>query len=151
MTSYAILFTMAAIGVSETIYLIHTRIENEKPICPIGGGCDLVLKSKYNNIFGVYNDLLGLLFYLSALFLTGFLVIFEQTVGGLVGMVDISTFVFRILLISIAGGTLMSLILIFIQWKVIKTWCFWCLMSACTIFVMAITITIQFMKLVDDL
>lgn len=79
MTSYALLFTLAAIGISETVYLIRKRIASEKPICPIGGGCFLVLTSKYNKIFFIHNDVLGLLFYAIASFISGFIVI---GVGG---------------------------------------------------------------------
>src|SRR5690242_11999399 len=64
MTIFALLVTLAAIGISETAYLIRTRRAHEKPVCITGESCQIVLHSKYAHIFGVGNDLLGLFFYL---------------------------------------------------------------------------------------
>jgi len=75
MTSFALLFTLSTVGVSETVYLIRKRVLSEKPICPIGEGCATVLSSKYNRLFIIPNDVLGLLFYIAASFITAFLVI----------------------------------------------------------------------------
>ena len=126
MSSYALLFTLAAIGISETVYLIRKRIASEKPFCPIGGGCSLVLTSKYNKIFFIPNDILGLLFYIMASFIAAFLVI---------GVEPLAFWSF-IIKASIAFGAVLSLFFIYLQWRKIKAWCFWCLMSAFTIFLM---------------
>ncbi len=133
MTSYALLFTLAAIGISETVYLIRKRIASEKPICPIGDNCLLVLNSKYSKIFIIPNDVLGLLFYIIVSFISAFLVI------G-IGPLALWDFIFKL---SVAVGVLLSLFFTYLQWQVIKAWCFWCLMSACTIFLMAIIILIS--------
>ena len=126
MTSYALLFTLAAIGVSETVYLIRKRLLSEKPICPIGENCVLVLTSQYSKIFVIPNDVLGLLFYIMASFIAGFLVIGIEPV----------VFWSFILKLSVAVGTLLSLFFTYLQWRVIRAWCFWCLMSAFTIWLM---------------
>ncbi len=133
MTSYALLFTLSAIGISETVYLIRKRLASEKPVCPIGGGCALVLTSKYNKLFVIPNDILGLLFYIMAAFVSAFLVI------------DVPPIAFWSLIIklSITFGALLSLFFIYLQWRVIKAWCFWCLMSAFTIFLMGIIIVVS--------
>lgn len=133
MTAYAILFTMAAIGISETVYLIRSRKANEKPICPIGGGCSTVLESKYNTIFGVHNDILGLLFYIGATVLTSLIVV-EVGQGEFHELID------TILTVMIFGAAGMSLIFTYLQARVIKAWCFWCLMSALTVLIMLITV-----------
>jgi len=133
MTSYALLFTLSAIGISETVYLIRARIKSEKPVCPIGGGCALVLTSKYNKIFIVPNDILGLLFYVAASFISAFLVI---GVGPLV-------FWYFILKLSVAFGTILSLFFTYLQWRVVHAWCFWCLMSAFTIWFMGTIILVS--------
>lgn len=127
LTSYALLFTIAAIGISETSYLISKRNAKERPICVIGERCNEVLSSKYSAIFGVPNDVLGLLFYISLTLVTAFLVI------GLRPM-ELWDIIGKLL---IAGGVAMSLGLLFLQWKVIRAWCFWCVMSAITTFLMA--------------
>jgi uncharacterized membrane protein len=133
MTSYALLFTLAAIGISETVYLIRKRIASETPVCPIGGGCVQVLTSKYNKTFFIHNDVLGLLFYAMASFISGFLV-----VG--VGPLAFWDIIFKL---SVAFAALSSLFFTYLQWRVIKAWCFWCLMSACTIFLMGIIILVS--------
>jgi len=130
MTTFALLFTLAAIGVSETIYLIRTRIATEKPICPLGGGCATVLSSKYNKIFIIPNDVLGLLTYVIIAFIAAFLVIE-------VPPMPLWSIIIKIL-VSIAS--LVSFIFTYLQWRVIHAWCFWCLISAFTIWLMGIII-----------
>mgnify|MGYP001567300625 FL=1 len=130
MTSFALLFTLSAIGISEAIYLVRKRIASEKPICPIGEGCETVLTSKYNKIIFVHNDILGLLAYITISTISAFLVI---------GVAPMSFWNLLIkILISIA--VVMSFIFTYLQWRVIHAWCFWCLMSAFTIWLMGIII-----------
>ncbi|MBI2464374.1 hypothetical protein HYV57_05445 [Candidatus Peregrinibacteria bacterium] len=136
MTAFALLFTLSAIGISETAYLIRTRIEHEKPVCPIGESCVLVLNSKYNKIFIIPNDILGLLFYISASFISSFLVI------G-IGPLMFWELLFKL---SVLIGAVLSLVFTYLQWRVIKAWCFWCLMSAFTIWFMGIIILASNLK-----
>ena len=75
MTAYALLFILAAIGISETAYLIQKQIARERPICVIGENCHEVLESKYNKTLGIPNEVIGLLFYVVVAFITAFLVI----------------------------------------------------------------------------
>lgn len=130
MTSFALIFTLSSIGISEAIYLVRKRIASEKPICPIGEGCETVLTSKYNKIFFVHNDILGLLTYITISIISAFLVI---------GIAPIPLWSLLVkILIGIAS--IMSFIFTYLQWKVIRAWCFWCLMSAFTIWLMGIII-----------
>lgn len=133
MTSLALLFTLAAIGVSETVYLIRKRIAAEKPVCPIGGGCAAVLTSRYSKIFLIPNDVLGLLNYLAISLIAAFSVIGAGPI----------LFWNSALKILIAAASLMSLFLTYLQWRVIRAWCFWCLMSAATIWLMGIILFIS--------
>ncbi|MCH8741539.1 vitamin K epoxide reductase family protein [Patescibacteria group bacterium] len=130
MTSHVLLFMLAAIGIAETVYLIRKRIAKEEPVCIFGGECYKVLESKYNRFFGIHNEVLGLAFYIAISFLTAFLVI------GIEPIIfwDIS------IKILITLGVVMSIILIYLQWRVIKTWCFWCVLSALTVFIMGIIV-----------
>lgn len=133
MTSFALLFTLSAIGVSETVYLIRKRIASEKPICPIGGGCVTVLTSKYSKMFIIPNDILGLLSYIVISFIAAFLVI---------GIEPILLWNLA-LKILVAVASLMSIFLTYLQWRIIRAWCFWCLMSAFTIWLMGIIILVS--------
>ncbi|MBI2485250.1 hypothetical protein HYW18_03835 [Candidatus Uhrbacteria bacterium] len=132
MTSFALLFTLAAIGVAEARYLLHKRLAEEHPVCPIGGQCELVLNSEYNRTFGVHNDLLGLGFY------TGLLVLTALVVLG-VGATALWSVIAAMM---VTGAAITSLYFIYIQARVVRAWCTWCLFSALTIFLMtAILIT----------
>ena len=123
---------MAALGIAETSYLIRTRKAQKHAVCPIGGGCTMVLESKYNSLFGVHNDLLGLGFYLAMGVVTALTVIGVEPLAWWKLAAQA----------MVAGAFLMSAVFVFLQWRVIKAWCFWCLMSAGTVLVMAITIVL---------
>lgn len=127
MTPHALLFTLAAVGVSETAYLIREKFSGRRPVCVVGSSCHQVLESRYNRIAGVPNEIAGFLFYVVVLFLTAFLVIGIEPrafwVKGLQGLMVV--------------GVLLSGYFTYLQWRVLKAWCFWCLMSAATIFLMA--------------
>ncbi len=130
MTSLALIFSLAMIGISETAYLIKKRLHQEKAVCFIGGNCNIVLESKYNKIFFIHNDVLGFVGY----FLIGLLCVFL-----VIGIQP--NFVWNFLVkIFISLASLLSAIFVFIQWKIIKHWCFFCVMSALTIWLMQIII-----------
>ena len=133
MASWALLFTISCIGISETSYLIKKRFLSERPICPIGENCSLVLESKYSKFLNIHNDVLGLLFYITCSVISAFIVI---------GVSPINTwlFLFKILLFF---GSVISIFLTYIQFKIIKAWCFWCLMSAATIWLMQFIIILD--------
>jgi len=133
MTSFALLFTLSAVGIAEMVYLIRTRVAAEQPICPIGGGCQIVLTSKWSKIFVIPNDILGLLNYIGIAFLSAFLVI---DIGP-------TNLWFLFLEIIIAATSLLSLFFVYLQWKIIKAWCFWCVMSACTFWLMGVIILVS--------
>lgn len=134
MTNHALLFTLAAIGVSETVYLIQVRKAAARPVCVIGGNCHKVLESRYSKTLGIHNDVLGLVFYSGVSILTAFLVITPGVQWWWEMLVRI--------LIDI--GAVFSLYLSYLQWRVIRQWCFWCLMSAVTVYLMfLIVITTQ--------
>ena len=130
MTSFALLFTLSSIGISETVYLIRKRIAAEKPVCPIGDGCEVVLTSKYSKIFLLPNDVLGLIAYIIISILAAFLVI------GIMPTLWWSW----LIKILVGGASIVPLIFTYLQWRVIRLWCFWCLMSAFTIWLMEIII-----------
>lgn len=133
MSSLALLFTLAAIGISETRYLIQKRTHHDAPVCVIGGQCQLVLKSKYSTMFGMHNDVLGLLFYFTIAILAGTLVLGKLPMEMLQAIESVTK-------IMIGLGAIISFVFIQLQWKVIKAWCFWCLMSAATVVGMGIIV-----------
>lgn len=130
MTPHALLFTLAAIGISETVYLLRQRIAQKRPVCVIGEECHKVLESRYNTILGIPLEVFGLAFYIVISIIAAFLVIEIKPVQWW----DMAAKIF------IAGGVLWSLAFVYLQWKVIKAWCFWCLMSAATVFLMGVIV-----------
>ena len=133
MTALALLFTLSAIGISETAYLIRKRAAREAPVCPVGEDCLTVLSSRYRKILLIPNDVLGLLFYLAASLVTAFLVIEVPLKIFWVGIVKGMVFI----------AALVSLVFTYLQWKVIRAWCFWCVMSAATIWLMGVIILVS--------
>lgn len=140
MTPHALLFTLAAIGISETAYLINKRRLGEKPVCPIAeSNCHIVLESKYNKlvfsfgnkIFWIHNDILGILFYIAVTIISASLVI---------GQSGLDQYLALLLKVLIITGVVMSAYFTFLQGWVIKAWCFWCLMSAATVFLMLLIV-----------
>lgn len=132
MTLYAILFTLACIGIAETVYLIETRRKGEKPTCLIGHDCSKVLESKYSKIVLFHNDTWGLLFYIGVGLLTAFLVTgFEPLIWW-----D------KLMKIFVGLGAVVSVVLIYLQWRVLRAWCFWCVLSTLTVFGMGIILLI---------
>ncbi len=131
------IFILAAIGVGETVYLIRKRIAMQHPVCFIGQSCEMVLTSKYSKMFFIPNDVLGLLACLAVMVLTALITI---------GIGPIS-FWFLILKVAVAVGSLMSLVFVFLMWKIIKGWCFWCVMSAFSFWLMGIILIILTFKL----
>ncbi len=130
MTALALIFTLSAIGISETVYLIKTRKAAEKPVCPIGEDCTVVLESKYNRIFFIHNDILGFM---------GYVMISAFSALIVIGHGPLAAFAL-ILEGLIAFASLMSAVFVYLQWKIIKAWCFWCVLSAITIWLMAIIV-----------
>lgn len=131
MTALALLFTLAAIGISETAYLISTRRRHKHAVCVMGGSsCQIVLESKYNRLFGVHNDLLGFVFYLFLTVLLGLIVVGggPLTTWGMMAHA------------SITSAAVFSVFLVYLQKFVIRSWCFWCLMSAATTWLMTLII-----------
>jgi len=126
---HILFFLLSTIGILETAYLIKSRVYKQRPKCIVGSGqCHIVLESKYNKTFGFHNDMLGLLFYLGLTLLT-ILVIAEANPFDLWHVLS------KVLILT---GVVLSAYFTFLQWKVIKQWCFWCLMSAFTILSMSI-------------
>ena len=133
MISFSLIFVLSVFGIAETAYLIRQRKVKERPVCIFNEECHKVLESKYNKILGVNNDVLGLIFYILISFLT--ILLLAKTGPQALLIVLSKIFIF--------AGALFSIALIFIQWRLIKAWCFWCLLSAATTILMAIIILLR--------
>lgn len=119
MTTYYLLLILELVGLLIAVYLFWERKRKKSPVCIIGQDCDRVLGSEYSTLFGIHNDVMGMLFYLGMLTLV-ILLRFE------LGPVDL---LLTALKVMAGGGAVMAIVLMFIQWKVLKKWCFWCIIS----------------------
>jgi uncharacterized membrane protein len=138
MNIYILIFILGIIGVGETFYLAKSKIQSKKPVCPIeGGNCEKVLESKYNRTLGIPNEFLGLSFYVFISLVSGFLVFGNVSA-------EAAQWIKWIIEASIFASSLFSLFLTYLQWRGIKSWCFWCLMSAFTVLLMLVSIIIGF-------
>lgn len=132
-TLQALLFSIAAVGISETAYLLRTRWEGRKPVCPAGEHCLLVLQSTWSHLLGVPNEVPGFLFYCVLALIAAFVVIGVEPLA-------LWTTIRNILILF---GALFSLFLTYLQWRVIRAWCSWCLLSALTTWLMALLVAVS--------
>lgn len=113
-----VLFSVIGFAVSFHIWnTIHKQ--KKKLICMIGdGGCDEIVKSKYGHFFGVDNTKLGMIYY-SFVLMLGLLYFFYPSFLA-INYLAISEKVITGLAAS------MSLVLTFIQFRVLKQFCEYC-------------------------
>jgi len=112
------LIVLGLLGIINATYLIWKGRKKQPLVCPIGQDCNVVLDSKWNKIFFIRNDILGLLFY-TGIIIGAILLFFDAD-----GIVKTS-------LIFVSGFVvLFSGFLVFVQAKIIKNYCFYCLISA---------------------
>ncbi len=111
------LIILSILGIIDTVYLISSRIKKKPLVCMVGDDCNKVVHSKFSKIFYINNDILGLGYYIliiaSALYLA---------------------YISKNILLSmqiISGISLLTAIfLFFIQSRILKKYCFYCVVSA---------------------
>lgn len=125
MNIHLIILVLAVVGVLEAIYLLIQRKKKRPPVCVIGGSCTTVWESPYSMTFGVGNEVLGIIFYSTVAILEAVLIL-----GAYDPILAIGEWVILV------GGSVMSAYYIYLQWRVIRAWCFWCTISALIVWVM---------------
>ena len=111
---------LSVAGIVDSGYLIWQHYHKKPLVCPLDHNCDVVTESRWSHIFGVRNEVLGLLFYLllvGGILSSLFLPILQETI-------------YFFLLLATMGGVLLSIFLTSIQIFIIKNYCFYCLISA---------------------
>jgi uncharacterized membrane protein len=102
---------LALIGLVIASYILYKRKSKKKMSCPLHGKCESVTQSKWGKVLGFHNDFLGVLYYCFVIVL------------GLLS--------FRYVLISVTGlGLMFSLYLFYVQSRILREYCFYCLISA---------------------
>ena len=111
------LIILAILGFFNAGYLIIKRNRKKPLVCPIGGHCEAVTESKYSKTLGIKNDLVGAAYYLIILALAIYTLL-------------ISTNLFYYMAIISGVALLFSIYLVYVQARVLKMFCFYCLISA---------------------
>ncbi len=126
--SYLVIIAFLSLaGFAITYYMYETTRVHKKMICPLGHDCMEVVESKYGKLFYFRNEAWGILGYLVMFFSA---ILAEVTTGD-------SSFLFNlILLLTVIPAAVMSLMLTFVQFAVLKKYCFWCMVANLINFVM---------------
>ena len=114
-----VILVLAFIGFLDATYLTAKHYHDAIPPCGLVAGCETVLTSKYNNLFGVPVALFGSLYYL-AIFFGAFTYLNNQGKTQILGSVAHASWL----------GFMMSLYFVSLQLFVIKNICLYCMFSA---------------------
>lgn len=116
----------ATIGMYIAIHIYQSKRGKRKLMCPRGHDCTKVVTSRYSKTLGVPNETLGVGYYVVV---AGF---FASVLAF--PILDTDVLQFSVALGALLG-VLFSLYLLYVQAFKLRTWCIWCLISACmTIF-----------------
>lgn len=121
MNALLVLFALGGLVVSWYIY--YKKRRHERLTCLVNKDCDAVVHSRYSALlFGIPNEVMGMLYF-------GFVAVASFVV---VAGVSSLGFLSLPLVLTILGGiaAVFSIVLIFIQAKVLRQWCDYCLISA---------------------
>ena len=119
--SYIVMIVCGIIGFGISAYIYRKKMnKNRHLVCPSGEGCDDVVESKYGQVFGTENSLLGMGYYgIIILIYAGFVASESFRHIYLVYTAKILT----------TGAFAFSSYLIGVQAFVLKKWCTWCVSS----------------------
>lgn len=129
------LIFLTLIGFSISFYVWRTKSKNKRLVCYLDNTCNEVVNSKYGKHFGVDNTIWGMLYYIAI-----FSVSFYQLIRpeffqlGVVIVVSWAKFI-------LAGASaIFSVYLLFVQWRILKKWCEYCIVSALISFIIFLVI-----------
>lgn len=115
-----ILIILAVLGLADASYLAFKHTRKQSLTCPTNGDCHAVVDSSWSKIGFIRNETLGLVYYLAILLLGCSLIFLSQYQLLIIKAITVMTGI----------GFVYSLYLTYLQKYVIKTYCFYCLMSA---------------------
>lgn len=120
MTFTATFIALALGGIINSAWLAYQHRKKKPLICPFDHDCSIVTESKWSNFLGVRNEMLGILF---------FVFMFGAAISFLINpALGVKMFLPVALLAS--GSVAYSIFLAYIQFFIIKDYCFYCLISA---------------------
>ncbi len=123
-----IIYIFGIIGILDTLYLIFNKIKGTNVACPFfpKEWCYKVQHSKQSKMFGIPNSVLGFFMYVLIL-----IFVYLYSIGSLP---------IWPLAIVIIFGFLFSVYFMYVQGKVLKAYCTWCVLSFINFTVMIIAL-----------
>lgn len=121
---YGVAALIALLGVAETTYLTALHLSGANVVCVASSGCSEVLHSSWASIRGVPLAAIGGLAYFSA-FSAALLAAFGSRRAG------------KFLALIVGAMFLATLGLLFVQARILHTFCDYCLLSAALVFLLA--------------
>lgn len=114
MNSYILILSVAGLVNVAFLHWQYRRFIKKgiKMFCVIGGDCGSVVSSYYGKTFGIKNEIYGFLYYL-------LVIVFSLGVKSL----------YTVVLIASLVATLFSVRLFYLQSRVLKKYCSWCLVA----------------------
>lgn len=113
---------LAVLGFINAGYIWWKRSRKEEMKCLIGnGGCNAVVNSRYNTLFGVGNEVMGMVFYAGVTGAVLFMNLVMESIQGISLVL--------VLFIVESAALLVSATLTIIQAFVLRQWCEYCVLS----------------------
>lgn len=119
------LIILSILGVFDASYLTAKHYLDGAVYCPVGQNCETVLTSEYSTLYGIPVSLFGVFFYLAVLTLS---LLYLET-GSISFTVNKKYFIKSVFFLS-GTGLVISIYFFYLQWFVIKAFCFYCVVSA---------------------
>ena len=131
MVNQNILLLISILGLILSLYITYKRSKKEKLICRIGNDCDKVLNSKYSNVIKIPNEILGVIYFAALILSTILFNIYPSYLTSLIETI-------RIIITGISA--FVALTLIYVQIKILKELCEYCLAVDTLIILVFITL-----------
>jgi len=109
---------LGLVGFTDALYLTFEHYSGGQVTCIVVSGCDKILSGPYSEIFGIPVAFIGVIYYLFVLS------------GALFFLFGNSHKFFRLALLASLVGLLASLWFISLQLFIVKSICFYCMISA---------------------
>lgn len=120
---FIILLIISFLGFVDATYLTLAHYKNIIPPCTITNGCEKVLSSKFAVIFGIPLAMYGSLYFLASIVLN--VLMFQHLKNS---------WIKRIFILFNFSGVIAAIILLFLQFIVIKASCQYCLLVELILF-----------------
>ena len=120
-----VILVSAFIGFLDSAYLTILHYQHVIPPCTVTNGCETVLTSSFSTIWGIPIALLGAGFYVSIIGLS--LALLTIKLNDKLKMIN-----GKLLILDAVSGFIISIVLLYIQFAILNTYCQYCLISEAT-------------------